>query len=224
MSVQSNTFFASGDLNPLELLGKRLSDLRKINFGRKFSSFPAERERRSTPGRRRRAGSGPRSGQHGPADSEGRTGGSNGTGSGCQAQWRTGRRTEWPTGGGGPEGGRGGTVPHGPSPVSSFASFWGASAGRGRRTSGVDGADIGRGVYRVKEYYLKKGNIFEYRPGSRHFAGESRGITLRKGPGHRKFVLPPLQRGKWPSAARSMGVPCLQGRAGATAPPPDLLL
>ena len=55
---------------------------------------------------------------------------------------------------------------HGPPPVSSFASFRGASAGRGRRTSGVDGADIGRGSCRFKEIYRKKGNIFwEDRPG-----------------------------------------------------------
>ena len=42
--------------------------------------------------------------------------------------------------------------------------FAGASAGRGRRTSGVDGADIGHRIDRVKANYRKKGNIFRHRP------------------------------------------------------------
>ncbi len=42
-----------------------------------------------------------------------------------------------------------------------FVCFFSGGVGRGRRTSGVDGADIGRGTCRVKEYYRKKGNIVE---------------------------------------------------------------
>ena len=66
--------------------------------------------------------------------------------------------------GGGPESGKGGRFPYGPPPVSSFASFRGASAGRGRRTAVVDGADIGRGLGRVKEYYRKKEILLKDRP------------------------------------------------------------
>ena len=60
----------------------------------------AGRHRGRPRGRRRQAGSGGRiGGQDGPAESEGRTGRSNRMGSGCQAQWRTGRRTGPHTGG-----------------------------------------------------------------------------------------------------------------------------
>ena len=91
-----------------------------------------------------------------------------------------GRRTGWPTGGGGPECEKSGTVPHGPPPVSSFvASFRGASAGRGRRTSGVDGTDVGHGTCRVKEIYREKGNIFETGP-AHGISQENPRISLRK--------------------------------------------
>ena len=139
-------FFALGDPNPLESLERRLSEIRKINLGRNFSSFPAERERRATPG----------------AAPRGRIGGS---------MARRNRRVE-PDGGPAvkPNGAQGGAQDGRPAaagrkagrvpPVSSFA-FFGASTGRGRRTSGVDGADIGRGIHHVKANYRKKGNNFE---------------------------------------------------------------
>ena len=52
-------FFAPGSPNPLESLERRIPEVRKITLARNFSSLPAGRERRSTPGRRR-AGSGVR--------------------------------------------------------------------------------------------------------------------------------------------------------------------
>ena len=67
---------------------------------------------------------------------------------------RAGRRA-------GRRGGKDGTVPHGPPPGFFVCFFFrGVSAGRGRRTSGVDGADIGCRSRHVKEKYRKKGNNF----------------------------------------------------------------
>ena len=142
-------FFAPGSSNPLESLERRLSEVRKITFGRNFSSLPAERERRSTPGRHRRTGSG--------------------------AGWPSGIRRVEPDGvrpssrlahgaahrmaarrrRAGERDGRNGPAR---SPAWFFVCFFfrGVSAGRGRRTSGVDGADIGRRSRHVKEKYRKK--------------------------------------------------------------------
>ena len=50
-----------------------------------------------------------------------------------------------------------------------------ASAGRLRRTSGADGADIGRGPARVKEYYRKKGIILETGPAHGFSQGKPKG-------------------------------------------------
>ena len=86
-------FSAPGSPNPLESLETCPSKVHKNDYDRKFSSVPAERERRATPG----AAPPGRIGARWP----GGLGGSNRTesasGSGRQAQWRTGR----PTGGGG---------------------------------------------------------------------------------------------------------------------------
>ena len=166
MNVQffSFTFF----VRPAALtLWNRWKDaVRKCKKIIQIGNFPASRPGASAGrhrGRRRRAGS--------RARWPGRSGGSNRTGSGRQAPWCMGRHTGWPTGGGGPENGKGGAIPHGPPLDSSFASFRGASAGLGRRTSGVDGADIGRGNDRVKEYYRKKEILLKDQPGGAHLMG-----------------------------------------------------
>ena len=154
-------FFAPGDLNPLKSLEIRLSEVRKNTFGRNFSSLLGERERRATPGRHRQAGSGAGSGARWP-------GGIGGSNRRIEADYvrpsspvahraadrMTDRRR---IKAGRVEGFR--TAPRLFLCLVLFSG--GASAGRGRRTSGVDGADIGRGVYRVKEFYRKKGNIFK---------------------------------------------------------------
>ena len=143
-------FSAPAGPNPLESLETRCSGVHKNDQDRKFSSRPAERERRSTPG------------TASPARIEG-------------SQARRNRRVE-------PDGIR----PS--SPVAHRMAdrvadrrrragkragkressrrflrlllFEGASAGRGRRTSGVDGVDMGHRTRHIKEYYLEKGNIF----------------------------------------------------------------
>ena len=151
----------------LTLWNRWKHDLRKCAKSLSIGNFPASRPGGSAARHRRRyrqAGSGARW--------PGGIGGSNRTGSGRQAPWRMGRRAGWrrgwrigwPTAAASRKAGR---VPHGPPPGSSFASFREASAGRGGRTSGVDGADIGCGGSRVKEKYRKKGNNFE-RPLVRH--------------------------------------------------------
>ena len=158
-------FLAPGIPNPLESLETRPSKVRKNTFGRNFSSLLGERERRSTPGRHRQAGSGAGSGARWPGGS----GGSNRRietdgvrPSSPMAHRAADRMTDRRRIEAGRVGGKGGRIPQGPPPVSSFASlFGGMSAGRSRRTSGVDGADIGRGTCRVKENYRKKGNNFE---------------------------------------------------------------
>ena len=96
-------FFALRGANPLESLERRPSGVRKSNPARKFSSLPAERERRSTAGA---ASPGGISGQHGPAEAEGRTGRSPAVKPRRRNGWRTGWRIGWPIGGGGPESGK----------------------------------------------------------------------------------------------------------------------
>ena len=154
----------------MKSLGRCQSKVRKIIRCRNFSSHLAERARGSTPGTA-------------PPGRIGR----------AMARWNRKVEPEGQIGRGpavrpnGAQGGawgaahrmadwrrRAGEIPHGPPPVSLFvASFRGASAGRGRCTSGVDRADIGRGTCHVKGKYRKKGNIFE---------------------DQRHLVLPPLQR------------------------------
>ena len=162
-------FLRSASPNPLESLERRHPGVRKNDPDRKFSIILAGRKRRSTPGRHRRPGSG--------AAWPGGIGGSNRKvephgvrPSSPVAQWVAHRMADWRRRAGKREGRK--------DPARSSAGFFvcfflGASAGRGRRISGVDGANIGRGTCRVKEYYRKKGNIFGGRPGSRLFARES---------------------------------------------------
>ena len=166
-------FCAPGCPNPLESLERRLSEMRKINLDRKFSSLPAERERFSTPA----AAPPGRIGARWP----GGIGGSNRRvepygvrPSGPMAHRAAPWIADWRRRAGERAGEtKNGTVPHGLPTVSSFASFRGVSAGRGRRTSGIDGADIGRGIARVKEYYRKKGNIVGDRPGGARCMGSA---------------------------------------------------
>ena len=182
-AVFQKCFFAPGGPNPLKSLERCLSEVRKINFDRKFSRPPAVRERRSTPGAAPPGTIGSRIGgrmarrnrrvepegrmRRGPAVKPNGAWDVRLAAAGRRAGQRAGQRagkTEWSR-----------TVPTG-----FFVCFFsGASAGRDRRTSGVDGADIGRGTCGVKEYYRKKGNIFGDRPGSRLFAGEAFGAIGR---------------------------------------------
>ena len=181
-----SVFSHTANPNPLESLERRPSEMRKNNFDRKFSSFPAKRERRSTPG----------------AAPPGRIGG---------RMARRNRRVE-------PEGRIGRVRPSSPmahgmadwrrragererrnGPARSSAwffvcfFFWGASAGRGRRTSGVDGADIGCRSRHVKEKYRKKGNNYE-RPSRR---SPPYGVRRAAGMEARRI---PLRKGHWPAA------------------------
>ena len=111
---------------------------RENNPDRKLSSLPAERKRARHRGRHRRAAR------------PGGSGGSNRTGSGRQApaaqrvaHWMADRRR------------RAGKRES--SRLFLRSLLPGASAGRGRRTSGVDGADIECATRRVKEINCKKG-------------------------------------------------------------------
>ncbi len=159
-------FCAPGCPNPLESLERRLSEMRKINLDRKFSSLPAERERFSTPA----AAPPGRIGARWP----GGIGGSNRRvepygvrPSGPMAHRAAPWIADWRRRAGERAGGRERRYGPARSPAGFFDCFFlrGASAGCGRRTSGVDGADIGRGTCPVKEYYRKKGNIVGDRPG-----------------------------------------------------------
>ena len=122
-------FSAPANPNPLESLDTRRPEMHKNNDDRNFSSPLAERERRSTPGRHRRAGSG--------AAWPGGLGGSNRTesasGSGRQARWRTGWQIGWPIGGGGPGSGPKSGPESGPESGKAPAGFFVCFSLRGRR-------------------------------------------------------------------------------------------
>ena len=176
MNVQFFSF--SFFVRPAALtLWNRWKDVfRKCAKSISIGNFPASRPNGSAARHRRRhrrAGSG----HDGPAESEGRTGRVEPYGvrpSGPMAHRAAPWIADWRRRAGERAGEtKNGTVPHGLPTVSSFASFRGVSAGRGRRTSGIDGADIGRGIARVKEYYRKKGNIVGDRPGGARCMGSA---------------------------------------------------
>ncbi len=175
---------------------------RKNNPDRKFSSLPADRERARHRGRHRRAAW------------PGGIGGSNRTGSGRQApaaqrvahrvvdrmadrRRRAGKR----------EGSR----------LFLRSLLSGASAGRCGRTSGVDGADIGRGNRRVKEIIYRKGNNFWCAaPADPPQGGCGRRLRSFAGGFDRR----PFRRGSLRGESRAFAPDETEGRRNRDAAPP----